>query len=126
MEQPTHRISTVSAQKQRITMAHGLAVTTLLLVALAAVARPFAHAAPEYPADAPAVAKESPAGKADVPAAAAESPEGTAAAPVAGTSGEGLTYVEFVIKNPVKSKDSPGGRDDGLPIDPTPDGQLQY
>uniref|UniRef100_J3MU21 Uncharacterized protein n=1 Tax=Oryza brachyantha TaxID=4533 RepID=J3MU21_ORYBR len=168
-------------------MARGITVaTTLLLVALAVVAPPFAHAASEYLADAPVAAKESPAGdgkagapaaaeessdgkadalavaaetpgaKADAPEAAAESPpadavaessteDGKADAPTAAgesayavadapaeatdssasKSGD-LPYVQFVIKNPVKSKEDPDARADGLPIDPTPDAQAAF
>lgn len=58
-------------------MARGLAVASLLLVALAVVARPpLALAVKDYPADASAVAKKSPASKADTPTTGKESVAG--------------------------------------------------
>uniref|UniRef100_A0A0E0LW97 Uncharacterized protein n=1 Tax=Oryza punctata TaxID=4537 RepID=A0A0E0LW97_ORYPU len=158
-------------------MARALAVASLLLVALAVVARPLAQAVKDYPADAPAAAKKSPAGKADTPAtgkkssaakadaatvakestagkttdtkaaakestagktdatatvrestpdkaAAKESPTKKADAAATEPSGGGYEYVQFVIKNPVKAKEKSSDRADGLPIDPTPDGQM--
>ncbi|KAL5220650.1 hypothetical protein ABZP36_025363 [Zizania latifolia] len=126
-------------------MAHSLAVTTLLLVvAAASVAWPFAHAAGYPDADAPATLAESPAvvvspsdvpgeevSLADAPGEAvslADAPsEAVSLADAPNTveaTGEGPAYVDMVIKNPVESNDAPPGRADGLPVDPTPDGQL--
>ncbi|KAG8047847.1 hypothetical protein GUJ93_ZPchr0008g12493 [Zizania palustris] len=108
-------------------MAHGLAIPTLLLVVGAAtIAWSFAHTVGYHGADTPATTlAESPAtvvSPSDVTGEAvfqADTPN-TVAATVEGPT----TYVDMVIKNPVKYNDAPAGRADGLPIDPTPDGQL--
>ncbi|TVU05414.1 hypothetical protein EJB05_48575, partial [Eragrostis curvula] len=110
-------------------MAHKLTFAILVLVMASTVVAPFSYAK-RSPAKAPKADVEGPGG-AEAPEVAtegpAEAPKASAEGPRAATEwpGGGPNFVEFVIKKPfpaIPLSSSKSGNSDGLPVDPTPEG----
>lgn len=108
-------------------MARNLSVTLFILTAYVAATAAPTVCAVKSPASTTTTrkheaAKEETDAPAKAPAAAAT--EGAAAgAPMTWPDG-GPEFVKMVIKNPFFKSAPPSGSEDGLPIDPTPEGSM--